>query len=107
MLIADLFECVKFLNNVNISLKNLNNNDKEKLTITFNDILFSILGFTKETNEVDKSGSQKELIELLIKLRSQARNDKNFVLSDKIRDELLELGIQLNDDKNSSSFELI
>jgi cysteinyl-tRNA synthetase len=107
MLIADLFECVKFLNNVKINSKNLNTKDKEKLTVTFNDILFNILGFNSETNKIEKSDSQKELVELLIKIRSQARNDKNFILSDQIRDELLELGIQLNDDKNSSSFELI
>ena len=107
MLIADLFECVKFLNNVKINSKNLNTKDKEKLAVTFNDILFNILGFNSETNKVEKSDSQKELVELLIKIRSQARNDKNFILSDQIRDELLKLGIQLNDDKNSSSFELI
>ena len=48
-----------------------------------------------------------ELIELLIKIRSQARENKNFKLSDEIRDELLSLGIKLNDNKNDSSFELI
>jgi len=107
MLIADLFECVKFINNVKINSKNLNTKDKEKLSKTFDEILFDILGFNKDNNEVEKSDSQKELVELLIKIRSQARNDKNFILSDQIRDELLKIGIQLNDDKNSSSFELI
>jgi len=107
MLIAELFECVKFINNVKINSKNLNTKDKEKLAITFNDILFNILGFNSEISKVEKSNSQNELVELLIKIRSQARNDKNFTLSDQIRDELFKLGIQLNDDKNSSSFELI
>jgi cysteinyl-tRNA synthetase len=69
--------------------------------------LFNILGFNSEISKVEKSNSQNELVELLIKIRSQARNDKNFTLSDQIRDELFKLGIQLNDDKNSSSFELI
>jgi len=107
MLIAELFECVKFINNVKINSKNLNTKDKERLAITFNDILFNILGFNSEISKVEKSNSQNELVELLIKIRSQARNDKNFTLSDQIRDELFKLGIQLNDDKNSSSFELI
>ena len=69
--------------------------------------MFNILGFNSEISKVEKSNSQNELVELLIKIRSQARNDKNFTLSDQIRDELFKLGIQLNDDKNSSSFELI
>ena len=106
MLIAHLFDCVKYINNVNINSKKLNTTDKAKITKTFDEILFDILGFNKENEKVEKSDSQKELIELLIKIRSQARNDKNFELSDQIRDELLELGIQLNDDKNSSSYEL-
>jgi cysteinyl-tRNA synthetase len=107
MLIAHLFDCVKYINNVNINSKKLNTTDKAKITKTFDEILFDILGFNKENEKVEKSDSQKELIELLIKIRSQARNDKNFELSDQIRDELLELGIKLNDDKNSSSYELI
>jgi cysteinyl-tRNA synthetase len=107
MLIAHLFDCVKYINNVNINSKKLNTTDKAKITKTFDEILFDILGFNKENGKVEKSDSQKELIELLIKIRSQARSDKNFELSDQIRDELLELGIQLNDDKNSSSYELI
>ena len=106
MLIAHLFDCVKYINNVNINSKKLNTTDKAKITKTFDEILFDILGFNKENEKVEKSDSQKELIELLIKIRSQARTDKNFELSDQIRDELLELGIQLNDDKNSSSYEL-
>jgi cysteinyl-tRNA synthetase len=107
MLIAHLFDCIKYINNVNINSKKLNTTDKAKITKTFDEILFDILGFNKENGKVEKSDSQKELIELLIKIRSQARSDKNFELSDQIRDELLELGIQLNDDKNSSSYELI
>ena len=54
-----------------------------------------------------KKIQKTELIELLIKIRSQARENKNFKLSDEIRDELLSLGIKLNDNKNDSSFELI
>lgn len=107
MLIADLFDCIKYINNVNINSKKLNKTDKAKIIKTFDEILFDILGFNKENEKVEKSDSQKELIDLLIKIRSQARIDKNFELSDQIRDELLELGIQLNDDKNSSSYELV
>jgi cysteinyl-tRNA synthetase len=43
----------------------------------------------------------------LIKIRSNARNEKNFKLSDEIRNELLNLGIKLNDDGSSSSFEIV
>jgi cysteinyl-tRNA synthetase len=107
MLIAELFECVKFLNNVKIKSKNLNIGDRETIEKIFNSILFEILGFDLNNDEPNEKDSKTELIELLIKIRSQARENKNFKLSDEIRDELLSLGIKLNDNKNDSSFELI
>lgn len=45
----------------------------------------------------------KKLIELLIKLRSEARNEKNFKLSDEIRDELKALGVEIKDNKDGST----
>lgn len=107
MLIAELFDCVKFLNGVNIGSKNLNSSDKNKISTTFKFMLFDILGFSQQLDEKIDHNSQKELIELLIKIRSNARNEKNFKLSDEIRNELLNLGIKLNDDGSSSSFEIV
>tara|TARA_B100001250_G_C19335515_1_gene586679 strand:- start:110 stop:625 length:516 start_codon:yes stop_codon:yes gene_type:complete len=105
MLIAEIFECVKFINNVNIGSKNLNKKDKEKIRKTFEIFLFEILGLINEKNSNSRKSS--ELIELLIKIRNQARVNKNFELSDQIRNDLLKLGIQLNDEKNESSCKLI
>ncbi|MEX2476857.1 MAG: cysteine--tRNA ligase [Gracilimonas sp.] len=48
----------------------------------------------------------KELIELLIEIRKDARGNKNFELSDKIRDDLKELGVQLMDGKDGTDFEI-
>ena len=45
----------------------------------------------------------KKLIELLIKLRSKARSEKNFKLSDEIRDELKALGVEIKDNKDGST----
>jgi cysteinyl-tRNA synthetase len=39
-------------------------------------------------------------------MRKQAREDKNFALSDQIRDQLLVLGIQLKDGKEGTTFSL-
>ena len=107
MLIAELFDCIKFINNVNINAKNLNTNDKEKLITTFNNLLFNVLGFNEEVEDSKKSNSSDELISLLIKIRNQARSNKDFKLSDQIRDDLLKIGVQLNDEQNSSSYKLI
>ena len=107
MLIAEMFDSIKFINNVNINSKNLNINDKKKLLKTFNDFLFHVLGFKQEPKTSNKNDSSDELINLLIKIRNQARVNKNFELSDQIRYDLLELGVQLNDEKKNSSYKFI
>ena len=45
-------------------------------------------------------GHSKSCIDLI-------ESDKNFELSDQIRDDLLKIGVQLNDDKNESSYKMI
>tara|TARA_B110000238_G_scaffold162846_1_gene177223 strand:- start:239 stop:1723 length:1485 start_codon:yes stop_codon:yes gene_type:complete len=107
MLIAEMFDSIKFINNVNINSKNLNINDKKKLLKTFNDFLFHVLGFKQEPNTSNRNDSSDELINLLIKIRNQARINKNFELSDQIRNDLLELGVQLNDEKKDSLYKFI
>ena len=41
---------------------------------------------------------------MLIKMRKDARDNKDWALSDKIRNELAEIGIQLKDGKEGTSF---
>jgi len=45
---------------------------------------------------------EKTTIERLIKERNEARGNKNFDLADKIRDELKEKGIEIEDTKNGT-----
>jgi len=44
------------------------------------------------------------LVNMLIGMRNEARANKNFALSDQIRDQLLALGIQLKDGKEGTTF---
>ena len=54
--------------------------------------LFHVLGLTLEKEEL-----LDEEIEALIEKRIQARKDRNFQLSDQIRDQLKEMNIILED----------
>jgi cysteinyl-tRNA synthetase len=108
MLIAELFECVKFLNSVRLKKKKLNKLDKEKIKNIFNEFLFDILGLkNSKTIKSINNNISSELIELLITIRNQSRISKNFELSDRIRDDLFKIGVQLNDDKKESSYKII
>ena len=48
----------------------------------------------------------KDLIELLITLRTEAKQNKNYQLSDTIRDRLKELGVVLQDSKEGTSYKI-
>ena len=57
-------------------------------------------------NSQDNSEKINGVVELLIKLRKEARENKDWALSDQIRDELIELGIQLKDGKEGTTFSI-
>ena len=54
----------------------------------------------------DNSEKLGGVVEMLINMRNEARANKNFALSDQIRDRLLELGIQLKDGKEGTTFSI-
>ena len=68
-----------------------------------NGFVFDVLGLTNE-NSQDNSEKINGVVELLIKLRKEARENKDWALSDQIRDELIVLGIQLKDGKEGTTF---
>ena len=74
---------------------------------TMHDFLFEVMGLVdiSEGNTAD-GNKLSETIELLIELRNQARANKDFATSDQIRDQLLEVGIQLKDGKEGTTFSL-
>ena len=55
--------------------------------------------------KVDKGANRQQLngvVELLIEIRKEAKANKDFATSDKIRNQLAAMGIQLKDEKDGS-----
>ncbi len=105
ILIANLFEGVKNINQIKERNATITSNDFEIFKSTIHTFVFDVLGLKDAATEVDSGTSKLSgTVELLIKLRQEARANKDFALSDKIRDELAEIGIQLNDGKEGTSF---
>jgi len=65
--------------------------------------LTSILGLMLEREEVG-GGSAAPFVDLLIELRHEMRSQKLWALSDKIRDQLADLGVVLEDNKEGSTW---
>ncbi|HKI79889.1 MAG TPA: cysteine--tRNA ligase [Ignavibacteriaceae bacterium] len=106
--IAVIFDFVKEVNRLAIENINLSSEfylkAKNFLTKTAVNV-FGIISF-KET-EVTGDSMEKELIELLIHLRNDAKKEKNYALSDKIRDELNKLGVVLQDSKDKTTYKKV
>ena len=107
ILIAKLFDAVKAINAIKEGTSTISETGKEELRSSMSAFMFDILGLTDLSSENNSDGDKLAgTIELLIKLRAEARNNKNFALSDQIRDQLLEMGIQLKDGKEGTTFSL-
>lgn len=105
-LISHLFDGVKFINSVNDGKENISVVDLELLQKLYDEILFNILALKKE----EKSSSDNEIlpkvIELLLNLRLEAKKNKDFATSDKIRNELIQMGIAVKDTKDGFEWSL-
>jgi cysteinyl-tRNA synthetase len=104
ILIAQLFEGIRFINVINDGNETVTSEDLKTLSETMRTFLFDILGIKDEKSAANNSDKLDGVVEMLIGMREEARANKNFALSDQIRDQLLALGIQLKDGKDGTSF---
>lgn len=106
ILIAQLFEGIKYINLINDGKETITKDDLEQLTATLNVFVFDVLGIQDEKETSNNSGKLEGAVELLITMRNEARANKNFALSDQIRDQLMAIGIQLKDGKEGTTFSI-
>jgi len=107
LLIAQLFEAVKFINLVLHKDHPIDKSQWETLTKMLAVFIHDVLGIAPEQKSSDATEKTlNQTISLLIELRNNARSNKDFATSDRIRDQLLEYGIQLKDGKEGTQFTL-
>lgn len=106
ILIAQLFEGVKYLNLIKDGKASLQAADLKLLIDTLNVFTFDVLGIKNEKTNNQTSEKLEGVVSMLIEMRNEARANKDFALSDHIRNQLLALGIQLKDGKEGTTFSL-
>ena len=106
ILIAHLFEGVRFINILIEKTATLNSDDLENFKNNMHSFVFDILGLQTEINSSAAHEKLEGVIQMLIGMRNDARVNKNWKLSDDIRDQLLVLGIQLKDGKEATEFSI-
>ena len=104
ILIAHLFEAVKFVNLLKENKETITETDLKDFRLTIRSFIFDVLGL--QTNNVvdNKNDKLDGVIKMLIEMRKSARDNKDFAMSDHIRDQLQNLGINLKDGKEGTVF---
>ena len=117
--ISNLYNIFKYINNV---MKSANKSNREKTANTCAKIIeeikrvYGVLGlfkqdsaeFTKKMKEkyLSKLGIEVNFIEVKIQERLEAKNNRNYELADKIRNDLENKGIILSDTKNGTTWDI-
>ncbi|MBK9673276.1 MAG: cysteine--tRNA ligase [Bacteroidetes bacterium] len=105
VVIANLFEGVRIINSVHAGTETLTEQDIQRLKKLFNDFVIDILGLKTEKSETS-STALKEVMQVILDIRTDAKNKKDFATSDKIRDELLRHNITIKDTKEGTIWNL-
>jgi cysteinyl-tRNA synthetase len=104
ILLSHLFEGVKYINSANDGTEKLTAIDIELLKKLFNIFVFDILGLMDEASAGDDTKLTNDLVQIIINLRQDAKNKKEWGTSDKIREELKNAGIILKDLKDGADW---
>ncbi|WP_256001914.1 cysteine--tRNA ligase [Pedobacter deserti] len=101
VVIAELFEAVRIINVIHDGKGTINAEELGKLTKLMHDFVFEVFGLK------DEDASNVELnavLDLVIDIRRSAKENKDYATSDKIRVGLQEMGIQLKDSKEGTTW---
>jgi cysteinyl-tRNA synthetase len=104
ILIAQLFEGIRFINLLNDNSATLTTEDLQLFSIAIRTFAFDVLGLKDEKTSENQNEKLEGIINMLIGMRNEARANKNFAMSDQIRNQLITLGIQLKDGKEGTTF---
>ena len=92
------------LNNI-VKEYNSSNSDKENLKSRLS-IISSVLGILEDKTFKEIPEELKNKINEMILKRSEAKNNKDFKTADAIRDQLIELGVEINDSSDGTQWNL-
>jgi cysteinyl-tRNA synthetase len=106
IVISYLFESAKVINSIHDGKETISAGDFEELKSVFKLFVEDLLGIKTEENASSGTESYKKAIDLLLNIRLQAKQNKDWATSDKIRNELTALGFEVKDTKDGFEWKL-
>lgn len=104
VLMAQLFDAARIINSTNDGKSSLTRADIDLLHLIFKNFLFEICGVKFEEDNGEAAGILNNVVEVLLEMRAKAKADKNFQLSDELRNKLVEAGVKIKDGKEGSTW---
>lgn len=106
--IAHLFEGVRMINSVKDGREKISSIDLAELKKFYEDVVFEILGLKNEAKEVKQKDNEilNKAVNLLLELRQNAKNNKEWATADKIRDDLGDMGIEIKDTREGTEWSM-
>ena len=104
VLIAELFEGARIINSVRDGKLKIDEQNLDLLKSLMNTFVFDVLGLK---NEQAANDDLPKVMDLVVTLRNEAKSNKDYATSDKIRDGLQKIGFQLKDGKEGTNWSKI
>jgi cysteinyl-tRNA synthetase len=104
--ISCLFDGIKDINSVVAGNESLTTTDLDKIKKTYHTLVYDILGLQREKDDSADKELLSGLINLLLRMRIEARNNKDYKTADRIRDELSGLGVEVRDVKDGFEWQI-
>ena len=108
--ISHLFDSAKAINTVADGKATLTKEDLDELKDAWKTFAIDILGLRLEADNAAAAGQNVEAykgaVDMLLNMRLEAKRNKDFATSDKIRNELTALGFSIKDGKESFEWSL-
>jgi cysteinyl-tRNA synthetase len=99
ILISHLFDAGRAINTVHDGNGTVSASDLEELKTVFGLYLRDILGLQAETQSNANEEAYRKAVDLLLSIRQQAKANKDWATSDRIRNEMSEIGFKVKDTK--------
>jgi cysteinyl-tRNA synthetase len=106
IVISHLFDALKSINLVYDGKETVSEVDLTELKSVFNLFVDEILGLVSENETNAGNEAYKKAIDLLLNMRLEAKQNKDWATSDKIRNELTALGFEIKDTKDGFEWKI-
>ncbi|HWZ36651.1 MAG TPA: cysteine--tRNA ligase [Mucilaginibacter sp.] len=104
VLIAELFEATRIINSVHDGKMKIDAANLETLKNIIQIFVFDVLGLK---NEQAANDDLPKVMDLVVNLRNEAKQNRDYATSDKIRNGLQQIGFQLKDSKEGTNWSKI